>query len=356
MSNITLSSHFPSSLRAILTNSSIIKLGYHIQQVLQDIGTSYSDPEILRASKSNVSLIDLSQYAKLKGVISDATSVSLQYLVGSILKKYFIPLTSPVSNPLGPLEYTRSLHCDMEATWQVYLSLSSKNSVGLPLVPFQTSSDGLLVTLYHSQKPVADGCLIWPHDGFIEAIDNDTGSCRRINITATRSLIQLTRVITPAAIHALHAQSIQWIFDHGGLAVVTTSALRTRNAIPPLSSSTIAQAFAFPLSPTPPKSLTTTENFTLSLPLGESQNCINMDENTASPEFEDDDLDDTADQQIQPEILEYFGEEVCLITNFIFRSLIQPELQNSAEYGESESSLSTTLPTRVLDDAFHFMD
>lgn len=324
MSNITLSSHFPSSLRAILTNSSIIKLGYHIQQVLQEIGTSYNDLEILRASKSNASLIDLSQYAKLKGVISDATSISLQYLVGSILKKYFIPLTIPVSDSWGPLpvEYTRSLHCDIEATWQVYLSLSSKNSVGLPLVPFQTSSDGLLVTLYHSQKPVADGCLIWPHNGFIEAIDsdNDTGSCRRINITATRSLIQLTHVITPGAIHALHAQSIQWIFDHGGLAVVTTSTLRTRNAIPPLSSSTIARAFAFPLSPTPPKSLTATENFTLSLPVGE--NCINMDENlgldTASPELEDVDLDADADPQMQPEILEYFGEEVCLIIQILF--------------------------------------
>jgi len=235
--------------------------------------------------------------------------------------------------------------------WQVYLSLSSKNSVGLPLVPFQTSSNGLLVTLYHSQKPVAEGCLIWPHDGFIEAIDNNAGSHRRINITATRSLIQLTRVITPAAIHALHAQSIQWIYDHSGLAVVTTSTLRTRNATPPASSSTIARAFAFPLSPTPSKSLTATEKFTVSLPLEE--NCIAMDENVgldaAGPEV--DDLEDT-DSQMQ---LEYFGEEVCLII-LIFHSLILLEqLQNTTEF-TSESSLSTTLPTRVLDDAFHFMD
>jgi hypothetical protein len=316
MSNITLPSHFPSSLRAILTNSSIIKLGYHIQQVLQDIGTSYNDREILRAAKSNASLIDISQYAKLKGVISDATSVSLQYLVGSILKKYFIPLKFPVSDTCqwGPPEYTRSLHCNIEAMWQVYLSLSRKNSVGLPLVPFQTSSNGLLVTLYHSQKPVADGCLIWPHDGFIEAIDDDTGSCRRINITATRSLIQLTHIITPAAIHAIHAQSIQWIFDHGGLTVVTTSTLRTRNAIPPLSSSepTIVQAFAFPLSPTPPKSLTGSENFMVSHPLEE--NCISMDGNVGLDTAEDDDLD----SQMPPERLEYFGEEVRLLFEFLF--------------------------------------
>jgi hypothetical protein len=268
MSNITLQSHFPSSLRAILTNSTIIKVGYHIQQVLQDIGTSYKDSDILRAAKSNASLIDISQYAKLKGVISDATSISLQYLVGTILKKCFTPPISPLSDDWGPPEYTRSLHHNIEAIWHVYLSLTSKDSVGLPLVPFQTSSNGLLVTLYHSQKAVAEGCLVWPHDGYIEAIDNDAGSCRRINITTTRSLIQLTRVITPAAIHALHAQSIQWIFNHGGLAVVTTSTLRTRNAIPPLPASSISRAFAFPLSPTCPESLISDENdFTISFPL-----------------------------------------------------------------------------------------
>ena len=269
MSNITLLSHFPSSLWAILTNSSIIKVGYHIQEVLQNIGTTYNDSEILQAAKSNASLIGLSQYAKLKGVVSDPISTSFQCLVGAIMKKYFTPPTLPISDLWGPPEFTKSLHCNIEAIWQIYLSLSSKDLVGLPLVPFQTSSNGLLVTLYHSQKAVAEGYLVWPHDGFIEAIDNDMGSHRWINITATRSLIQLTHVITPASIHALHAQSIQWIFDHGRLAVVTTSTLQTCNTISPLSSSSIAWAFAFPLS-SDPGSLTPNE-FTISLPLEEDQ-------------------------------------------------------------------------------------
>jgi len=311
MSNITLRSHFPSSLRAILTNSSIIKIGYHIQQVLQDIGTSYNDPDIIRAAKSNASLIDISQYAKLKGVISDATSTSLQYLVGTILKKCSTPPILPASDLWVP-EYTRSLHHNIEAIWQVYLFLSSKDSVGLPLVPFQAASNGLLVTLYHSQKAVAEGCLVWPHNGYIEAIDNDMGSCRRINITATRSLIQLTRIITPAAIHTLHAQSIQWIFDHGGLTVVTTSTLRTRNAIPPSQpSSPSATAFAFPLSPTSPESLISNENFTVSFPLElENQSQLSMpvrvdEDDTASQE-----VDDPENTDSQMQILEYFGEEV----------------------------------------------
>jgi hypothetical protein len=317
MSNITLRSYFPSSLRAILTNSSIIKIGYHIQQVLQDIGTSYNDPDILRAAKSNASLIDISQYAKLKGVISDTTSTSLEYLVGTILKKCSTPAILPLSDIWVP-EYSRSLHHNIEAIWHVYLSLTSKDSVGLPLVPFQTASNGLLVTLYHSQKPVAEGCLVWPHNGYIEAIDNDMGSRRRINITATRSLIQLTRVITPAAIHALHAQSIQWIFDHGGLTVVTTSTLRTRNAIPPSPSSSIARAFAFPLSPTS-QSLVSNENFTISFPSEKNQSQLSMpigvdEDNTASQE-----VDDLGNPDSQVQILEYFGEEVCCDDRKYFR-------------------------------------
>ena len=308
MSNITLLSHFPSSLRAILTNSSIIKVGYHIQQVLQDIGTTYNDFQILQAANSNASLIDLSQYAKLKGVISDAISTSLECLVGTILKKCFTPPVLPITGLWGPPEFTNSLHCYIEAIWQVYLSLSSKGSVGLPLVPIQMSSHGLLVTLYHSQKAVAEGHLVWPHQGFIEAIDNDVGSCRRINITGTRSLVQLTHVITPASIHALHGQSIQWIFEHGRLAVVTTSTLRTRNAIPPLSSSSSTQAFAFPLSSNP-ENITPNE-FIISLPSEENRSQLggtpideDEDPENAGPDF--DELEDMDSQR------GYFGEEVC---------------------------------------------
>jgi hypothetical protein len=286
-----------------------------MQQVLQDIGTSYNDPEILRAAKSNASLIDLSQYAKLKGVVSDA-SISLQSLVGTILKKYFTPSILPLSDLWGSPEYIRSLHDNIEASWQVYLSLSSKESVGLPLVPFQTSSNGLLVTLYHSQKAVAEGHLVWPHGDSIEAINDISGSYRRINITATRSLIQLTHVITPAAIHALHAQSIQWIFDHGGLTVVTTSTLRTRNVIPPLSSSlTSPRAFAFPLLPTsyPPESLASND-FTISLPSEGNQTqlstLINVDEDIGLDNPDPDVSDDLESTDSQIQVPEYFGEEV----------------------------------------------
>jgi hypothetical protein len=144
---------------------------------------------------------------------------------------------------------------------------------------------------------------------------------------------------------------------------VTTSTLRTRNATPPLSSSTNARAFSFPspLSPTPPKSLTS-EKFMVSLPLEED--CIKIDENTGLDTADlEDDLEETeSDAQMQPERLEYFGEEVCCNKSiFLFSSLIiirrqKLPVNTTKSTSEHGPRLSTTLPTRVLDDAFHFMD
>jgi hypothetical protein len=123
--------------------------------------------------------------------------------------------------------------------------------VGLPLVPFQVQKDGHLVTLFQGNKPVAEGHIVWPHPRFIEVIDNDNGGLQQINISPTRSLIELTKVLTPGCIHSLHSQSIQWIFDHGARAVVTTSTLRTRNEIPPVLASSPEHILGDP-APLPP--------------------------------------------------------------------------------------------------------
>jgi hypothetical protein len=70
------------------------------------------------------------------------------------------------------------------------------------------------------------------------------------------SLIQITKILVPGAIHSLHAQCIEWIFKHGGQAVVTTSTLRTHGVSPPENSlpRLFTQAFATPMPP-PPQSI-----------------------------------------------------------------------------------------------------
>jgi hypothetical protein len=198
----------------------------------------------------------------LKGVICDAFP-SLHILVGTVLKKSFSAPTSAPSS-LDSTNYIQQLHTHIESIWQIYYSLSNLNSVGLSLVPFQIQKDGHLVTLFQGNKSVAEGCLVWPHSQFIKVIDNDNGGFRQINISPTCSLIELTKVLTPGCIHSLYSQSIQWIFDHGARAIVTTSTLRTQNEISLILASSTEHILGDP-APLPP--YTGQESpFTLSMP------------------------------------------------------------------------------------------
>lgn len=57
------------------------------------------------------------------------------------------------------------------------------------------------------------------------------------------------KVLVPGAVHALHGQTMEWIFNHGARAVVTTSQLHTRGEITPIVVNTVARAFAVPAPP-----------------------------------------------------------------------------------------------------------
>lgn len=267
MSYITCRAYFPASLRALLTSSVIMKLGYDVKQCLMDIATIFDDPEIHQAIKAHVATLDLGYYAKLKGMVSDPYS-SLHVLVGSILKNSFSP-PLPTNDPWSS-DYTKILHDHVECIWQVYVALGAKDSVGLPLLPYQAQTDGQCVTVCQADKPVAQGVLIWPHAKSLDSPDDEDGNSHSINITASRSLVRLTKLLAPATLHSLHGQSLEWIFNHGALAVVTSSTLRTRSEADAVSASPVGHGLGVP-APTP-KSLPD-ENlaFTLSLPTGDAE-------------------------------------------------------------------------------------
>lgn len=243
----------------------------------------------------------------MKGVISDPLA-PLESLAGLLLKKSF----KPPPTPAPPFEewtssgYIQQLHCQVDCIWQIYLSLSYKDSVGLPLVQSQVVLDGHPVTLFHGDKPVAEGSIVWPHPKSIEAIDSNEGSKRRINITKTRSLIILTQVLVPGAIHALHSQCMQWIYEHGKQAVVTTSTLRSR-AVVPLPCISLNHAF---LSPAPPSYILDEHNIpalTLSIP-GPGQSFSQLkNQDLSSLGIDDSDSGEGDESEGQ---VEHFGEEV----------------------------------------------
>ncbi|KAJ7673572.1 hypothetical protein B0H14DRAFT_3687689 [Mycena olivaceomarginata] len=159
---LTSRSHVLPSLRAILTNPSIIKIGHSIRQTLETIAEAFSLPEINKIVKAkNAPILELGKYAKLKGVVDDPT-VSLHALAGAILRNSFsIPHFSPYpwSNSTSSVQ-DEFLFKEVDCLWQISLSLHCRDSLGLPLQPAQAQTHGQLSTLVHGCKPVAEGSIV----------------------------------------------------------------------------------------------------------------------------------------------------------------------------------------------------
>lgn len=192
---LTSRSHIPPSLRAILTNESIIKVGHGISQTLQTISEAFSLPEIENILKKKTApILDLGKYAKLKGCVDDI-GASLHALAGVVLRKSFPSMhsfTYPWST--ASTEQRKFLFDEIDCQWQIYLVLSRLDSIGLPLQPIQASRHGQLVTLVHGCKPVAHGSIIGHHNGFLEAVMDEEGHTKRINVSASRCLIEISKV------------------------------------------------------------------------------------------------------------------------------------------------------------------
>ncbi|KAJ6449147.1 hypothetical protein C8R47DRAFT_1265583 [Mycena vitilis] len=234
VTDLTHRSHCLPSLRAILSNPAIIKIGHSVRQSLQTISDVFSLPEVgnvLRAR--NPPILELGKYAKLKGVIDDP-SVSLHALAGTVLQRFFSVDSISLSSASGhPSELNELLLREVDCQWQIYASLHSLDSLGLPLQLAQTTTDGQLVTLLQACKPIAEGSIIGAHPGYLDAIMDDVGQTKRFSVSRTRSLIHISK----------------WIFTHGAKAVVTTSQLHSRGETAPVSTTTVARGFALPAPP-----------------------------------------------------------------------------------------------------------
>jgi hypothetical protein len=153
-----------------------------------------------------------------------------------------------------------------------------------------------------SCKPIARGFIVGSHPGYLNIILDNEGQTRRINITASRSLIEITEVLVPNAIHNLHRQTIQWIYSHGSQAVVATSQLRSRSETPPLRATALTFGFSMPA----PASSTLTEDhseFSISYP--EPEHTENTQFNIWEPS--EDDLFMDTDSDCDSDIEVYFS-------------------------------------------------
>ncbi|KAJ7189529.1 hypothetical protein GGX14DRAFT_609136 [Mycena pura] len=388
VSALTSRSEILPSLRAILTNPSIIKIGYSIRESLQAISDTFCLPEIATLARAhNAPILDLGKYAKLKGAVEDP-SVSLSALSGLILQKSF-SLPYHLSYPwlLAPPERNALLFREIDCEWQIYLALSRLDSLGLPLQPTQAITHGQRITLIQGCKPIAEGSIVGHHPGYLNATMDDHGLTHQqvdILIVAFHVLfgvlalytkiydgpggVDVPQVLIPGAIHKLHNQTIEWIFTHGRQAVVTTSQLVSRGENPPVPSRTVSRAFSVPA---PPEISRNIPEFTPSVPVAlEFENLTEKDmEDTFTFEDSDDDddrslgfdfdedteFDTSPDANGMPEIDSSFFE------NTLFDDSINEETPTAALMEGIERTFtmmqqSDKLPSRVLDDAFHYMD
>ncbi|KAJ7914555.1 hypothetical protein B0H13DRAFT_2270697 [Mycena leptocephala] len=302
------------SLRAIFTNPSIIKVGLSIRETLQTISEILSVPELqdVLAAK-NPPLLDLGKYAKLKGATDEPLS-SLHALAGIILNRAF-------SMPEFPSSVAASAAQNQQK---------------------QAETDGQLVTLVQGYKPVAEGCIIGRHIGYLDAVMDDAGHTKRINVSASRSLIQISK----------------WIFAHGKQAVVTTSQLHTRGMTPPTPANPLSRGF---VAPTQLPVFDVEDEFHITYSVTHLSDSEEDSDNDSDPE--EDEYGQLAFQvQLDPDLNEdspdprqgIEGEFQAVHNDTPMNPMVEG-LQH-AHTLLSAAVESEKLPSRVLDDAFRFMD
>ncbi|KAJ7626725.1 hypothetical protein B0H17DRAFT_1150935 [Mycena rosella] len=155
----------------------------------------------------------------------------------------------------------------------------------------QAKSHGQFVALVQGCKPIAEGSIVVPHGGVLNAVMDDQAHTKEIKIWPSRSLIRISKVLVPGALHSIHGQTMEWIFTHGAHAVVTTSQLHTRNETAPLSSGSL-RIFAVPAPLTPSAEDDTDFSTTY---ISSNTNTINFEHWNGGMNDPDEDSDDSDD-------------------------------------------------------------
>jgi hypothetical protein len=270
-----------------------VKVGFGIQKTISTIAAAFEMPDLSTALCSHSGLfLDLGQLAKVKGAVQDP-SIPLHDLVQAVLKRQLLPPESPNNNAsesatMQMSNWINTTAVEIESVWQVYLSLSQHRSVGLQLSPSEIQI-GQLVTMVAACKEVAEG-IVLDHNGSIDVIMDGTGTQTTLKITPAYSLIQINRVLVPGSLVSKHKQTIQWISDHGGKAVVQTRTLRTRAAIPPVpidpQSTSILGIPALPTSPAESETI---------VDIGPSQDLLQRSDNGDLETEDESDIEDTGE-------------------------------------------------------------
>ncbi|KAJ7708598.1 hypothetical protein B0H14DRAFT_3525378 [Mycena olivaceomarginata] len=192
----------------------------------KSISAAWSMPSA--AFIDSASIINLSHVAKVKGAVSDANG-PLPTLAGTVIKKSlsnFSYLSASEWSIDVKEDGVKKLAEEVDCISLIYETLMKLDSVGLPLQPSQVCA-GQLVTLVIGKAPLAEGELV-AHDGTWPS-PSGGGSMK---VTPAYTVIKLINVL-PGYVVAKHSQTLKWLMDNGGHAIVQIRTLRSRSLTSP---------------------------------------------------------------------------------------------------------------------------
>ncbi|CAK5282204.1 unnamed protein product [Mycena citricolor] len=278
-------------------------------------------------------VIDLLEYAKLTGFVEDPKT-SLHALIGHVLRRSYAPrpgISERWALPCAKQDIT-ALYLETSSVWQLWNAISVREPVGLPLESNQYTP-GMPITLVQSLKPVARGFITSHTEPVLVVPLANSGETFRIKITARHCLITITEVLVPQAMHKLHRCTIGEVQSTGGLAVVSRTQLRSRSLTPALPASRTVFGYS---QPAPPSS---------ALEGDHTQFQISYQPNSEirfefwSPTSEDEFMSEESDEEIED------NDEHLPVSSGHGHNSTETSIAEAQKYW-----------SRVLDDAFHFMD
>ncbi|KAJ7066294.1 hypothetical protein C8F01DRAFT_1228372 [Mycena amicta] len=321
-------SHVPLALKSVLTHPRIVKFGHEITASARRLSSTW------QLSIPASSLVDLGKLAKLKGAAADA-NCSLATLCGAVLNLR-LHEPNPTTPPAPITSQVDDLACQVDCAWSIQAALMRLGTVGIPLQPSQLRP-AQLVALVIGNKTQAWGELV-EHDGYL-VIPNTQG---KVSVTPAYSVIKLTKVFVPGFIVAKHGQMLEWLETNGSHAVVQTRTLRSRAPEPPHPATESAHDHDLG-TPAPIVIPSVAEQLAQDPPTHQDDVSRAVD----LPPDIDTASDADTDIEIMDECPEPTADSIKILP--LDSGQHSPNILHQPQTAE-------TLATRVLDDAYHFMD
>ncbi|KAJ7591861.1 hypothetical protein C8J56DRAFT_780924 [Mycena floridula] len=337
----------PPNLCALLLSEKVLKAGQSIRRDLELISKAWRLPELRQYALSSTSLIvELGLLAKLKGA-SAKSSLDFPALIGTVLRLHLprddsMQVSRWSNSSLTPAQ---KQHAALEghALWCLWDSLRSRPSCNLPL---NKISVGQLATLYAGKKPVAIGEIpVQPPS--LKICFGDSDIEKSVKISSSIIVFTVTKVLIPGYVIDLHQKTLDAITTDSLPADIAVHVGSLRSRVPEQ-----------PVDDTARETSTAVVRPPEVIDGGKLEGKAEMNDS------EEDESDEESDDEIESDVIPVQVETPE--SESVQTPVTEPEI-DEFEDKEFDALISSvpdyqartgykSLPTRVMDDHFHYID